>query len=92
MARKHLLWIWKFQCYSDRIDGMQRQELEVLERMMGNENTNQMNFFSEMSEYQITAREFFSTVLLDSLYRNFGFNDILISYFDTHGNFLSWTN
>ena len=56
--------------------------------MMGNENTNQMNFFSEMSEYQITAREFFSTVLLDSLYRNFGFNDILISYFDTHGNFL----
>ena len=44
--------------------------------MMGNENTNQMNFFSEMSEYQITAREFFSTVLLDSLYRNFGFNDI----------------
>lgn len=45
--------------------------------MMGNENTNQMNFFSEMSEYQITAREFFSTVLLDSLYRNFGFNDIL---------------
>lgn len=71
---------------------MQRQELEVLERMMGNENANQMNFFSEMSEYQITAREFFSTVLLDSLYRNFGFNDILISYFDTHGNFLSWTN
>lgn len=60
--------------------------------MMGNENANQMNFFSEMSEYQITAREFFSTVLLDSLYRNFGFNDILISYFDTHGNFLSWTN
>lgn len=55
MARKHLLWIWKFQCYSDRIDGMQRQELEVLERMMGNENANQMNFFSEMSEYQITA-------------------------------------
>ena len=51
--------------------------------MMGNENANQMNFFSEMSEYQITAREFFSTVLLDSLYRNFGFNDILISYFDT---------
>ena len=47
---------------------MQRQELEVLERMMGNENANQMNFFSEMSEYQITAREFFSTVLLDSLY------------------------
>ena len=44
--------------------------------MMGNENANQMNFFSEMSEYQITAREFFSTVLLDSLYRNFGFNDI----------------
>lgn len=66
--------------------------MEVLERMMGNENANQMNFFSEMSEYQITAREFFSTVLLDSLYRNFGFNDILISYFDTHGNFLSWTN
>lgn len=47
--------------------------------MMGNENANQMNFFSEMSEYQITAREFFSTVLLDSLYRNFGFNDMILS-------------
>lgn len=56
------------------------------------ESRNRMNFFSEMSEYQITAREFFSTVLLNSLKRNFGFDDILISYFDTQGNFLSWTD
>ncbi|MGN1167914.1 MAG: response regulator transcription factor [Lachnospiraceae bacterium] len=59
---------------------------------MKRENVNRMNFFSEMSEYQITAREFFSTVLLDSLKRNFGYENILISYFDTHGNFLSWTD
>lgn len=56
------------------------------------ESMDRMNFFSEMSEYQITAREFFSTVLLNSLKRNFGFDDILISYFDTQGNFLSWTD
>lgn len=56
------------------------------------ESNNRINFFSEMSEYQITAREFFSTVLLNSLKRNFGFDDILISYFDTQGNFLSWTD
>lgn len=56
------------------------------------ENSDQMNFFSEMSERQISANEFFSNVLLDSLDRNFGLKDVLISYFDTHGNFLSWIN
>ncbi len=50
----------------------------------------QMNFFSEMSEHQISAREFFSDDLLDSLKRNFGFQDVLISYFDIDGQFLSW--
>lgn len=59
---------------------------------MEHERVNRLNFFSEMSEYQITAHEFFSTVLLDSIKRHFGFKDILISYFDTHGNFLSWTD
>lgn len=49
-------------------------------------------FFSEMSEYQISAREFFSTVLLDSLNRNFGLQRVLIMYFDTGGRFLSWTS
>lgn len=56
------------------------------------ENINHMNFFSEMSERQITTREFFSNVLLDSLARNFGLKDVLISYFDTCGKFLSWTD
>ncbi len=55
-------------------------------------NDDQMNFLSEMSERQISAREFFSTVLLDSLDRNFGLEKVLISYFDTQGKFLSWIN
>ena len=54
------------------------------------ETTGQMNFFSEMSEHQISGREFFGNVLLDSLDRNFGLNNILISYFDTQGKLLSW--
>lgn len=57
---------------------------------MKQETISQMNFFSEMSEHQISAREFFCTVLLDSLDRNFGLKDTLITYFDTHGKFLSW--
>ncbi|KAA1046546.1 response regulator transcription factor [Pseudocitrobacter sp. 73] len=56
------------------------------------ESLGQMDFFSEMSERQISAREFFSNVLLDSLERHFGFKHILISYFDTQGKFLSWVN
>ena len=42
------------------------------------ENAGQMNFFSEMAEHQISAREFFSNVLLDSLDRNFGLKHVLI--------------
>lgn len=45
-----------------------------------------------MSEHQVSAREFFSTTLLDCLDKNFGLKDVLIYYFDTQGNFLSWTN
>lgn len=52
----------------------------------------QERFFSEMSEHQISAREFFGNVLLDSLGRNFGLKRALISYFDTKGRFLSWVN
>lgn len=59
---------------------------------MGFQNADQMRFFSEMSERQISAREFFSSVLIDSIERNFGFKKILISYFDTQGKFLSWVN
>lgn len=50
---------------------------------------NQMNFLLEMSELQITAREFFATVL-DALTRNFDSEKVLVSYYDTHGKFLSW--
>lgn len=59
---------------------------------MKNKNIDQENFFSEMSERQITAREFFTNVLLDSLDRNFGLKNVVISYFNTHGKFLSWVN
>lgn len=51
-----------------------------------------MRFFSELSEHQISADEFFNVVLLDSLARNFGLKNVLISYFDTEGRFLSWTH
>ncbi|MGL5067356.1 MAG: response regulator transcription factor [Sarcina sp.] len=50
----------------------------------------QIKFCSEMTERQITAREFFSRVMLDSLEKNFGVNKVIISYFDTKGKFLSW--
>lgn len=60
--------------------------------MLKYENVGNMNFFSEISEHQISAREFFSSVLLDSLDRNFGLKRVLISYFDTNGKFLSWVN
>jgi len=56
------------------------------------ENISDVAFFKEMSEHQISAREFFSCVLLDSLERNFGLKNILISYFNTKGEFLSWTS
>lgn len=54
------------------------------------ENSGQMNFFSEMAERQISATEFFNNVMLDSLDRNFGLKEVLISYFDPQGKFLSW--
>lgn len=59
---------------------------------MNYDNPGQMKFFSELSEHQISAKEFFSTVLLDSLAQNFGLKSVLISYFDTKGRFLSWTS
>lgn len=59
---------------------------------MSTDKNGQVDFFSEISEYQITTREFFSTKLLEYLEKNFGWDRVLISYFDTEGNFLSWTN
>lgn len=56
------------------------------------ENAKDVNFFSEMSERQISANEFFSDVLIESLNRNFGLQRVLISYFDTKGGFLSWVS
>lgn len=44
-----------------------------------------------MSERQLTAREFFGSVLLDSLKRNFQLENSLIMFFDPSGRFLSWT-
>lgn len=51
-----------------------------------------IQFYSEISEHQISAREFFCSVLLDLLSKNFGWEKAVISYFDTHGKFLSWTS
>lgn len=53
---------------------------------------NKMNFLSEMSDRQISTRQFFSHVLLDSLDRNFGLKKVLISCFDQENHFLSWTD
>ena len=54
------------------------------------ENDGHMDFFLEMSEHHISAREFFCNTLLDSLERSFGWKNVRISYFDTDGKFLSW--
>ncbi|WP_317855248.1 response regulator transcription factor [Chakrabartyella piscis] len=52
----------------------------------------QVQFFSEMAERQLSAREFFSNELLHLLERNFGLDEMLISYFDTKGECLSWVD
>ena len=52
----------------------------------------QTEFFSEMSERQISAREFFSGVLLESLRSCYGLENGLIMCFDTDNGFLSWTD
>lgn len=39
---------------------------------MDREEDGRLRFFSELSEHQISADEFFNVVLLDSLARNFG--------------------
>lgn len=59
---------------------------------MKKESIDNMDFFSELSEHQISSPEFFSYVLLDSLGRNFGLKNVVIAYFDTKGKFLSWIN
>ena len=51
-----------------------------------------MNFFSELSEHQISADEFFNVCCWTLWPANFGLQNVLISYFDTQGNFLSWTH
>ncbi|WP_317855241.1 helix-turn-helix transcriptional regulator [Chakrabartyella piscis] len=54
------------------------------------ESIGQMQFFSEMTERQISTEEFFTNTTLDSLERNFGYRNVVITYFDAQGNFLSW--
>ncbi|MGL5346115.1 MAG: response regulator transcription factor [Peptostreptococcaceae bacterium] len=56
------------------------------------ESTGEMTFFSQMSERQITSCEFFNNVLHDSLGKHLGLKNVMISYFDTKGKFLSWIN
>lgn len=59
---------------------------------MYRESNGHMDFFLEMSEHHISAREFFCKDLLDSLNRNFGWKNVRVSYFDTKGKFLSWND
>ena len=47
-------------------------------------------FVTEMSERQISAREFFSVGLLDALQRDFGLERAAIFIYNTEGQFLSW--
>lgn len=51
-----------------------------------------LDFLLEMSERQISAREFFTNVLLDALERNFHLEKVLLLCFDTGNHFLSWTD
>nr|MCR5467856.1 helix-turn-helix transcriptional regulator [Lachnospiraceae bacterium] len=57
---------------------------------MNRESNAQLQFYMDMSNHQMTANEFFCPALLESIERNFGLKNSLISYFDTQGNFLSW--
>ena len=58
--------------------------------MSGAESRELTDFFTEIMDHQITAREFFCSELLQSLCRYFGYRNAVIFYFDTEGNFLSW--
>lgn len=55
-------------------------------------NETYVDFFSEMAEHQITAREFFDSLLLEALERHFQIHNVVIMYFDQNGEFLSWVN
>lgn len=58
---------------------------------MGNSVT-RGDFFTEMAERQITAREFFNSALLEAIERYFNISNLVILYFDTEGEFLSWVS
>ncbi len=57
---------------------------------MGEKQDKTSQFVSEMSKRQISAREFFSTVLLDLLKQDFGLEKAIIMMFNPEGVFLSW--
>ena len=48
------------------------------------------HFAAELSERQLSAREFFSVELLEALQQHFGLEKAVIFIFDTDGEFLSW--
>lgn len=56
------------------------------------QNFTKVDFFSVMNEHQISASEFFGVTLIDIIHENFGFENAVISYFDTDGKFLSWVD
>ncbi|OON95981.1 MAG: helix-turn-helix transcriptional regulator [Candidatus Epulonipiscium fishelsonii] len=59
---------------------------------MKNETIDQMKFFSEMAERQLTVREMFTNDLMDKIEETFGWSKILIFYFTPSNEFLSWRN
>lgn len=55
-------------------------------------NSKNVDFFSKITEHQIHASEFFGRPLIELIQKNFDFKNVVISYFDTEGKFLSWVD
>lgn len=60
--------------------------------MMSIEKPDPVDFFNDLSEYQISAREFFSSTLLNYINKTFGWGKVVFAYYNTQGDFLSWTS
>ncbi len=50
----------------------------------------EMDFFSAMSDHEVTANEFFNAHMLNELEKAYGLSNVVVWYFDHSGQFLSW--
>ncbi len=57
---------------------------------MKERSNEQVKFYAEIAGTQLSAKEFFSDALLESIDRNFGMRNVLVLFYDTKGGFLSW--